>query len=689
MRPFPTAAVAFAFALVLALPGIATAQPEPGLELVGTDGSTRALTQSTHVDIRVTGLLARTTVTQRFTNHTGRWTEGRYVFPLPDGASVDELEIRIGERLIEGEIREKRAARERFETARRQGQSAGLVEQHRANLFSTSITNIAPGEQVEVTIGFGQTVAYEHGRFSLHFPTTTLPRFANAAVQASNPEPSEPLPAAAFDAASRPRLSLNVELDAGIALATVQSLHHPVRIDGSGSVRRIELARPEQAAGRDFELTWTARGEDELQGALFIEELSGEQMRGYAHALLMLVPPAEFRPAALRRELILVIDRSGSMNGEAFEQAREAIRLALDRVGRDDRFNVIAFSSSASPLFDAPVEASPGNLNQAYRFIGRLDADGGTQIDGALAHAMGGLPDPGYLRQIVFATDGAVANEKQVLELIGREIADSRLFSIGIGHGVNDAFLARAARLGHGSMTRIADPRDIGARMGELLHQLESPVLEDIQLDWPVAAETWPEHIPDLYAGQPLMVLTRLEAPVNQLDSGTIRATGFHDLKFVEMEWPLKHFNSAPGVARAWARARIQGLSERRPEDMDSQLRDDEMLLTALDYRIVSRQTSLVAVDRTPRRTLGAGLERVAVGGALPADRNGEALVAMPATDGGSFEAGLRGLSILALVLLIVFNRRFNKLESARDGHWAHSGDDGGADGGTETGSEQ
>src|SRR6056297_1776778 len=347
----------FLVLLVLAAASSIQAQSRAGLQLVGESGAVAAVTQATEVDIRVTGLLARTTVTQRFTNHTQGWAEGRYVFPLPDGASVDELRITIGERVIEGEVREKADARQVFEQARAQGQTAGLVEQHRDNLFSTSLTNIAPGEDIVVTIGFGQTVDYRHGRFTLRFPTTTLPRFENGQGAESRTMANAP-PAPTYSTGAPPRLAMTVNLAAGFELAGVQSLHHAIEIQGQGSDRIIELADPQRAAGKDFELVWTARDEDRLQGALFV-------------------------------------DRSGSMQGEAFEQAREAIRLALDRIDHDDRFNVIAFSNAALPLFDGPVAATRANLDQAYRFIGQLTADGGTEIDAAMGLAMAGLPEAG------------------------------------------------------------------------------------------------------------------------------------------------------------------------------------------------------------------------------------------------------------------------------------------------------
>jgi Ca-activated chloride channel family protein len=270
----------------------------------------------------------------------------------------------------------------------------------------------------------------------------------------------------------------------------------------------------------------------------------------------------------------------------------------------------------------------------------------------------------------VFATDGAVANEGQVLERIERERTGARLFAVGIGHGVNAGFLRHLAERGRGTLTRINQPGEVADRMGELLVQLESPVLEDVQVDWPLAAESWPEQLPDLYAGEPVMVRARFDVPVSGLDNDTVRVTGLRDLRFVELEWPMSRLSFATGVARAWAQARIQGLARRGADEMDAQLKRDERLLTALDYGVVSSLTSLAAVDRTPRRSSDAALRRKEVAGPAPVDR-AHSFRAMPATDAGSTEAGLRGLSILILVGLLLFNRRMRERSGPgrRDDH--------------------
>lgn len=656
--------------------------PRAALELV-VDGQARtAVSLATDVDIEVIGLLARTRITQRFANDSDQWAEGRYQFPLPDGAAVDQLRIRIEDRVIEGEVREREQARRDYRAARERGQTAGLVEQHRANLFTTGIANIAPGEQVEVEIAFSQTVEYRHGRFSLRFPMTVLPRYENQGLdnerlanqnlahqvdhQGANrqtahaPEPAPPQPRYA-DTPVNP-IALNVHLMPGLELATLDSVHHAVRVEHSRSGWTVELDERGAVADRDFELEWQALFTDRLQGGLFVEQFDDR-----AHALLMLVPPEAYGPIQRRRELILVIDTSGSMQGEAMAQAREALQLALDRLQPGDRFNIIGFSSREMPLFDAPRAASPDNLRIGRKFAASLIASGGTEIDRALARALARPPTDGFLRQIVFATDGAIANEQQVLDRIENELGDSRLFAIGIGHGVNDSFLGQVAALGRGTMTRIADPARLSRGVGELLTQLEHPALEQIEVDWPVADESWPLLIPDLYAGQPLMLLTRLDGGLDELDSGRVVLHGTHNGRRVEQEWPLDQSRIAQGVARAWARQRVDGLLRMSRHEPDPELFRADALQSALDYRILSPLTSLIAVDRTPRRSREAALRAVEMGHNVPAGRNAGGLRGMPATDAGTMQSLVGGGVALLLVVLLLLSPRLTRSACNRE----------------------
>jgi Ca-activated chloride channel homolog len=585
-------------------------QPEPSLLL------------STEVMIEVTGLLAYTSVQQRFVNESGDWAEGRYSFPLPDDSAVESLTIVIGERLIQGEIQARGQALETYRQARSEGRVAGLVEQHPGNMFTTRIANIPPGEAVVVMIGYRQPVRFEHGRFSLRFPASV----------------------------AGGQQALRVDLWPGMALASLDSTFHMIRTVFHDDHWQIEMDDAFEPASRDFELVWRPAQSSHLQTAAFSQHLGGLD-----HALLMMVPPPSFRSHNTPREVILVIDTSGSMQGQAIVQAREALVFALDRLSSGDRFNVIEFNHRTRALFDAPAAASRANIQRARRFIDRLEAGGGTVMGPSLAMAMGGEISAGYLRQIVFATDGMIADEPGVIDLIRREIDQSRLFTIGIGHGVNSRFLRDAARFGRGSYTAIADLGQIHERMSELLAQLGSPVLHDIELHWPVEVESHPARIPDLYTGQPLVVSARAPHLV-----GELLVTGLSDGRPWQQLVPLDAFQVAPGVAAHWGQAAIQGALDAREPGASSDSVRQQVLDLALEYQLVSPFTSLVAVDRTPLRSRQAALERHDLGGerALAGDAQ---LRAMPATDAGSEHALVRGLVALLLVGLLLGHKRISR----------------------------
>lgn len=639
----------------------------------GGEASRQAVLLETEVDMRVTGLLGRVQVRQRFFNDSDDWAEGRYVFPLPGEAAVDAMWIRIGDRVIAGEIHEREQARKIYEQARERGQHAGLVEQERANLFTTSVANIAPGQEIEIRIGFDVPVDYDNGRFSLRFPTTVVPRFIPGSPADTDPDEmvgrtpnTDQVPDAARitppirHPASGParQLDLSVTLNPGLDLGSVNSLHHPVDIRRDGETWRIELLPDTAAARKDFELTWQPRDPDRAALAVFTEQRADAD-----YVLAMLVPP---RPEATRtppREVIYIIDSSGSMQGEAMVQARAALRLGLDRLGPDDRFNVIEFDNLARGLFDSPQPAGERNLQRARGFVDALVADGGTVMGPPLEMAMAGQPPEGLFRQIVFVTDGAVGNESSLLAAIARDIGTARLFSVGIGHGVNADFMRATARIGRGSHTLIADSTQIRDRMNGLLTRLEQPAIRELDLDLGDTAAVYPDPLPDLYAGEPLMITARLTDAPRQLT-----VNGYRDGRPWTRYVDLDASQRAPGIARLWARERIRSLKDRRIAGADGETVRREITATALEYGLLSDYTSLVAVDRTPARSQEAALKRHDVPGELPEGREMEGFFdarAMPSTATGYRASLLRGLlAAAALVLLAGLSRRRERVQA-------------------------
>ena len=597
----------------------------------GAEGESyaRAPEVKTVVEIDVAGPVARTVVRQLFDNPGERWMEGVYVFPLPEGAAVDGLKLRIGERLIEGRIDERAQARQRYETARREGRKAALLEAERPNIFTTSVANIGPGETVAVEIRYQERLRLKDGAFRLRFPMVVGPRYVPAPVKVARfaadgwalpgdlvPDAERITPPVRHpeDGAVNP-LKLTVRLRPGFPLADVSSHHHAVDIaNETAGLRTITLAHGPVPADRDFELTWTPAAATAPTAGLFYEDT--EEAR---YVLAMLIPPSgnAVQQVRLARELIFILDVSGSMAGQSILQAKAALARALGTLSPEDRFNVIAFSSDYRMLHPAAIAASPAALAQARRWIGGLEANGGTEMAPALAAAMSAGSEPDLLRQIVFLTDGAVGNEDALFRLIRSRLGDSRLFTVGIGSAPNSHFMRGAARAGRGSFVHIGNQAQVAARIDGLAAQLERPALTGIAVAFAGdegKAELAPSPIPDLYDGEPVVFAARLPA-----GAGEAVLSGRLGVQDWRAALPLSGGQPAIGIAKLWARERIAQLEVDRLLTEDKAGIDAAMLQLALNHGLVTRLTSLVAVDAAPSRPADAALQQQQVATNLPA----------------------------------------------------------------------
>ncbi|MFB9067424.1 marine proteobacterial sortase target protein [Pseudofulvimonas gallinarii] len=603
----------------------------------------------TEVDYRIRGLLAEVTVTQRFHNDSGEWLEGRYLLPLPGDAAVGALRLLVGDRIIEGEIREKAQAQAEYAAAAASGRSASLVEQNRPNLFNTAVANIGPGESVEIHIGYWQSVDFSDGAFSVALPLTLVPRYQSKGLDTLEALDVPAVVRNAEDSAIdlgmtyEPNVSISVDLDAGLPLASVTSPSHAIEVEPAGRGYRVRLANLVEASDRDFELRWTPRASAVPQQSLFVEEVEGE-----FYAQLMLVPPT-VPVEPVPRELILVIDNSGSMYGEPMVQAIAALDRALSRLRPDDRFNVIRFDHTTEAVFEHAVPASADNVAHARRFVQRLKAEGGTELLPALELALADAATPGYLRQIVLMTDAGIDNEQQLLAYIESRRDEARLFAVGIGSAPNEHFLRRAVELGRGAQVMVRDTGEVRARTDALLARLDQPALRDLDIRWPGVAEMYPSRLPDLYVGEPLRVVAKLSSPAGRIEArGQGRHQGWRDA--VDLLTATRA--DGRGIARLWARARIT--------ELDDQLRDGaseediraRILEVALRHGLVSRYTSLVAVDRTPVRPVDADLASAAFANAAP---NG--LAYANGSTGARLSLGL-GLLLAVLALALMGRRR-------------------------------
>ena len=659
---------------VAALLGVLVAGPEaakaddPGPDemlsgslLFKTDkGYTTATLLNTDVDMKISGLVARVSVRQEFRNTSANWVEGVYVFPLPDKAAVDQMRLHIGDRFIEGEIQEKEKARKTYEQAKQAGKKTSLVEQQRANLFTTSVANVAPGELVVIEIEYLEDVRYEAGQFSIRFPMTLTLRYISGSALPDrvgsgwSPDTDRVPDASAITplqvtSSNGHKLSLNASVNAGVPLEIIASRYHPVTVSEDAGLYAISLSSGTVAMDHDFELVWRPVPSAAPRAMTFTETIDGKP-----YYLLMVMPPdqKELPAATMPRETILIIDTSGSMHGVSIQQAKQAVQMALKGLKPTDLFNIIEFNSVTRPLFQQSQPVSTRTLSEASGFVQKLEANGGTEMRPALSMALGSPASEEHLRQIVFITDGSVGYEDEMFTMIENRLGAARLFTVGIGSAPNSLFMRKAAEAGRGSFTFISAQHEVREKMAGLFRKIEQPQIVDIAIEWPsgVIVDSFPATVPDLYLGEPVVV--KVEASGEFRPNDRVRVSGNSISGAWSADLPVNSASVSKGVAALWARARIGELInlERRHADPD-EIRA-AIVETALRHHLVSKYTSLVAVDKTPVRPVDAALNSEAVPNLMPYGQSGAMLGFPPtATDGPLLR--MTGLALLLAALLL------------------------------------
>ena len=565
-----------------------------------------AVRLGTHYEVHVSGAIARTRVVQAFRNTGREWAAATYLYPLPEDAAVDSLRMVVGQRIVIGEIRRRAEAAEMYERAMREGRRAALVEEQRANTFVNRVANIGPGETVLIEIEYQAPVAVRGGNYSLRLPLVVGPRYVppHTLDSAAAVADAHALIAPIVDPRDGPinPVSIEIHLQPGFPIANLVSPFHPIAVETEGDGGRVvRLAAGDVPADRDFELRWRSAAADGSVG-LFHERRGSQD-----HVMAMVTPPVDDRRRpAPPREMIFVIDNSGSMAGESMEQARDSLLHALRTLTPADRFNVIRFDDTMTQLFETPVAATADQVALALRYAESLEASGGTEMLPALQAALvDPTPADARVRQLIFMTDGEISNEAEMLAALGRGRGRSRVFMIGIGSAPNSLLMTRMAEVGRGTYTHIGDTAEVNARMTELLDRLTRPAVTELAVRLVGgSAEITPNPLPDLYAGEPLVVLARGTAL-----TGTLEVTGRIGGRPWRRSVPLADAVGGPGVAKLWARRRI---AEVEVADtlgtIDENEAADTIARLGLDYALVTRETSLVAVDRTPARPRGARL---------------------------------------------------------------------------------
>jgi Ca-activated chloride channel homolog len=576
-----------------------------------------APTLKTDVNIEITGIIARTTVRQEFMNPSREkddWAEGIYVFPLPETAAVDHLRMTVGERIIEGQIKERAEAKKVYEQAKQDGKRTSLVEQERPNIFTTSVANIGPGERITVEIEYQETIRHDSGQFHLRFPMVVGPRYISGTpviVEEERPKGAgTSLDTDRVSDASRitpPVLkpgplpinpvSLSLTLTAGFPVAKLESLSHPILvIEDPDGRSHVTLRKDAVPADRDFQLAWQPAPGTEPTASILTEQRDGE-----TYALLMLMPPARQKEPMTKipRDVTFIIDTSGSMAGQSIEQAKASLTLALARLTTQDRFNIIQFNNRIRSLFSDLQPVTAITIKKAVRYADHLSADGGTEMLPALRQALKGSEDPHRLQQVILLTDGQIGNEEELFELLHHRLGTRRVFTVGIGSAPNSHLMRKTAELGRGTFTYIGNTSEVKEKMDGLFRKLERPVLSDLRFDqtgW-AGSEQYPSRIADLYEGEPLVLALRARSlPEQTVLHGQVGTNPW------SLPVSMKQATARSGLSVHWARQKISALMDEAVAGGSEDSIRKAVLDVALAHHLVSKYTSLVAVDVTPAR---------------------------------------------------------------------------------------
>ena len=597
---------------------IASAQSgetQGSLQIIDSNGKPRAVCPLKHTDVKaeISGFLARVVVTQEFENPFKEKIEAVYTFPLPQNAAVDDMTMLVGDRTVRGKILRREEAQAVYEAAKSSGQTASLLNQERPNIFTQSVANILPGEQIKISISYVETLKYEDGSYEFVFPMVVGPRYIPGHATGAQPNPSGDGFAPNTDQvpdASRitPQpvpegmrvghdVSIDLTLDAGVPIDGLSSKTQEVDVERSDDHRaHVRLKDQATIPNKDFVFRY------DVAGKKFSDALLTHSSANGGFFTLILQPPERVTAEDVTpKELVFVLDTSGSMSGFPIEKAKETMKLALDNLYPYDTFNLITFSGDEHILFPEPVSATRENLAKAQAFLESRQGGGGTEMMKAIKASMDPSDAQNHVRIVCFMTDGYVGNDMEIIGEVQKH-PNARVFAFGIGNSVNRFLLDNMAKYGRGEVEYVGLNDDGSAAARRFHERVRNPLLTDITIDWngmPVA-DVYPQTIPDLFSAKPVILTGRYTAN----GRSAIRLKGKMSGRDFVREIPVDFSSSQSQhevLATLWARTRVDDLMSRDFKGaQQGNMQDDvkqAIINLGLDYRLMTQFTSFVAVE--------------------------------------------------------------------------------------------
>jgi Ca-activated chloride channel family protein len=597
-------------------------------ELLFLKGDKKMSLPLMHTDVsgRIDGYLARVNVTQKFVNLTDTTIEALYTFPLPDNSAVDSMTMIIGDRRIKGIIKERGEARAMYEQARREGKTTSLLEQERPNIFTQSVANILKGDTLLVTISYVQELKFKNGKYEFSFPMVVGPRYipgesikpaVNGTVNPTSQVPDANRitpPLVPPGLRSGHDISLTLTINTGAEITELLSTSHKTSDQiNANRTRTVSILQSDNIPNKDFILEYSI-AQKEISTVMLTHR---ENNDGFFQ--LIMTPKVETGPKDIfERELVFVVDNSGSMMGEPVEKCKQLIKHCLTQMRRGDVFRILKFAGSTDEMSPEPLPATSDNITRALTYVDNMSGGGGTEMLSAINAIFDKRQSSQRRRMVFFLTDGYIGNEAAILTTIREKLGSSRVFGCGVGSSVNRYLIEGMAYNGRGVSMFIRQDGDAKKTVGEFYSYIDAPVLTDIEVNFKGIAitETAPCYLPDLFAGQPLVVTGKYPSP----GSGALTISG-------KLPGGRKYSTSLdvvlPGeekgngvIATLWARKKIaeiellgSGLMENIAFTSDSV--KEQVTKIGLTYRIMTSYTSFVAIDDAIRNKSGQWVTKV------------------------------------------------------------------------------
>ena len=560
--------------------------------------------KETNVSVNINGIFAETFVTQTYSNEGQEPINATYVFPASSRVTIHGMKMEIGDEIITAKIKEKEEARHDYEQAKSEGKSASLLEQQRPNVFTMDVANVMPGDIIRIELHYTEMITPTDGIYQFVFPTVAGPRYTSPSVPKSlKAETWIASPFLRLGDTPREKYNINVNLSAGVPITDLQCGSHKIDVawDNQTSAR-ISLSNPEEFAGnRDFILDYKLTG-TEISSGLMLG--TGESENFF---LLMVQPPERYTPETIPpREYIFILDVSGSMYGFPLDTSKELIRNLAGSLRESDRFNVILFSDSLIQMSPESVPATAENVQKAFALIDNEEGGGGTELAPALETALAIPASPGAARSVIAITDGYISGEREIFDIIGRNIGTTNFFSFGIGSSVDRYLIDGIAKTGLGESFVVTDPSEAAATADRFRTYIQSPVLTDVQVTYDGfdVYDIEPPTLSTLFASRPIVLFGKWKGE----PSGTIYITGktggrdyAEDIP-VSAAIPLEANNI---IQYLWARTRVERLTDYGiTEDLQANAKK-EVTELGLRYSMMTPYTSFIAVTEKVLNTEG------------------------------------------------------------------------------------